>query len=48
MFDLKGKSAIITGAASGIGAAAARKFHELGANVTITDVQVEPGEALAA
>lgn len=48
MFDLKGKSAIITGAASGIGAAAARMFHELGANVTITDVQVEAGEALAA
>lgn len=48
MFDLKGKSAIITGAASGIGAAAAHMFHELGANVTIIDVQVEPGEALAA
>lgn len=47
MFDLKGKVAIITGGASGIGAAAVRMFHQLGAKVTIGDIQVEEGEALA-
>jgi 3alpha(or 20beta)-hydroxysteroid dehydrogenase len=47
MFDLQGKVAIITGAASGIGAAAARTFQQLGASVTIGDIQVEAGEALA-
>lgn len=35
---LKGKVAIITGAGSGIGAAAARLFHEEGARVVLADV----------
>lgn len=48
MFDLTGKVAIITGAASGMGASGARIFHKLGASVTISDINVEAGEALAA
>ncbi|WP_340318370.1 glucose 1-dehydrogenase [Rhizorhabdus argentea] len=47
MFDLQGKVAIITGGASGIGAAAVRMFQQLGAYVTIGDIQEEAGEALA-
>ena len=48
MFDLNGKIAIITGGASGIGAAAVRTFHQMGARVTIGDIQTEAAEALAA
>ncbi len=47
MFDLKGKVAIITGGSSGIGASAVSMFHQLGAKVTIGDIQAEQGEALA-
>lgn len=47
MYDLDGKVAIITGGASGIGAAAVRLFSGLGACVTIGDIQNELGEALA-
>ena len=35
---MKNKSIIITGAASGMGAASARKFSKSGANVTIVDI----------
>lgn len=35
---LDGKVAIVTGAASGIGAASARRFHEEGAKVVLADV----------
>jgi NAD(P)-dependent dehydrogenase (short-subunit alcohol dehydrogenase family) len=45
---LGGKAAFVTGAASGIGAAAAKAFAEAGAAVLLADVQAEPGEALAA
>ena len=38
---MKNKSIIITGAASGMGAAAARKFSKSGANVTIVDINKE-------
>jgi NAD(P)-dependent dehydrogenase (short-subunit alcohol dehydrogenase family) len=45
---LKGKVAAITGAASGIGAATARKFAAHGCRVVIGDIQQKEGEALAA
>ncbi len=47
MSRLEGRTAIITGGASGIGAASARLFVEEGARVMIADTQQERGEALA-
>ena len=44
---LDNKTALITGGASGIGAAAARRFVAEGANVVITDRDTENGRALA-
>ncbi len=38
---------IVTGGASGLGAATARRLAGAGANVTIADVQAEKGQALA-
>lgn len=48
MADLKGKTALITGAASGIGLASVETFVEQGARVLAADVQVEKGQALEA
>ncbi|CAN6206389.1 unnamed protein product [Urochloa humidicola] len=45
---LTGKVAVITGAASGIGAATAREFVRNGAKVVLADVQDDLGRALAA
>jgi NAD(P)-dependent dehydrogenase (short-subunit alcohol dehydrogenase family) len=45
---VEGKVAVITGAASGIGAATARRFVDEGAQVVVADLQVEAGKALAA
>ena len=44
---LKDKVALITGAASGIGAGTARLFHAEGARVVLSDMQEGPGGALA-
>jgi 3alpha(or 20beta)-hydroxysteroid dehydrogenase len=46
--DLNGKAVLITGAASGIGAATARAMAAQGANVAICDVDTERGEKVAA
>ena len=48
MFDLTGKTALVTGATGGIGAAIARTFHKQGATVAISGRQVDKLEALAA
>ena len=45
---LEGRTTIITGGASGIGAATVRRFVDEGARVTIADRDEEQGEALAA
>jgi NAD(P)-dependent dehydrogenase (short-subunit alcohol dehydrogenase family) len=45
---LDGKVAVITGAASGIGAATAKIYAEQGARIVLGDIQDEAGEALAA
>ncbi|MCA9648538.1 MAG: glucose 1-dehydrogenase [Myxococcales bacterium] len=47
MGRLDGKLALVTGAASGIGAECARTFVREGATVLLTDVQDEAGRALA-
>ena len=48
MFDLTGKSALVTGASGGIGADIARVLHSAGATVGLSGTRVEPLEALAA
>ncbi len=47
MNKLKNKTAIITGAANGIGLAAARGFSAEGASVVLADIDVENGENAA-
>ncbi len=44
---LYGKTALITGAASGIGAAAVQVFSEYGANVVLADLNEDDGHRLA-
>lgn len=48
MFDLTGKSALVTGASGGIGGAIAKALHGAGANVGLSGTRTEPLEALAA
>jgi NAD(P)-dependent dehydrogenase (short-subunit alcohol dehydrogenase family) len=45
--EINGASAIVTGGASGIGAAAARRLAAKGATVVVADLQADKGEALA-
>lgn len=47
MFDLEGKTALVTGASGGIGADIARALHQAGATVGLSGTRVEPLEALA-
>ncbi|GAA6179046.1 MULTISPECIES: 3-oxoacyl-[acyl-carrier-protein] reductase [unclassified Shimia] len=47
MFDLTGKTALVTGASGGIGGAIAKALHEAGATVGLSGTRVEPLEALA-
>ncbi|MEM6534246.1 MAG: 3-oxoacyl-[acyl-carrier-protein] reductase [Pseudomonadota bacterium] len=48
MFDLSGKTALVTGATGGIGEAIARGMHGAGAEVILSGRRVEKLEALAA
>jgi 3-oxoacyl-[acyl-carrier protein] reductase len=47
MFDLTGKSALVTGASGGIGAEIARALHRAGATVALSGTRLEPLAALA-
>lgn len=48
MFDLSGRTALVTGASGGIGGAIARGLHAQGATVALSGTRVAPLEALAA
>lgn len=48
MFSLQGKTALITGAASGIGASLARTYAGAGARILVADLDARGAEALAA
>lgn len=48
MFNIKGKTALVTGASGGIGGAIAKALHGAGATVALSGTRVEPLKALAA
>ncbi|HEX7035251.1 MAG TPA: 3-hydroxyacyl-CoA dehydrogenase [Pseudomonadales bacterium] len=45
--DINGKTAVITGGASGLGEATTRKLHSMGAKIAIFDLQEDKGKAIA-
>jgi NAD(P)-dependent dehydrogenase (short-subunit alcohol dehydrogenase family) len=47
-FDLTGQTAIVTGAATGIGEAIARRLAGAGATVVVADLDIEGGQQVAA
>lgn len=47
MFDLTGKTALVTGASGGIGSAVAKTLHAQGATVALSGTRVEALEAVA-
>ncbi len=47
MFDLSGKTALVTGATGGLGGAIAKALHAQGATVTLSGTRLEALEALA-
>ena len=47
MFDLSGKTALVTGASGGIGRAIAEKLHAQGAHVVLSGTRQEALDALA-
>ena len=47
-FDLTGQTAIVTGAATGIGEAIARRLAGAGATVVVADLDLEGGKQVAA
>jgi len=48
MFNIEGKTALVTGASGGIGGAIAKALHGAGATVALSGTRVEPLKALAA
>ena len=48
MFDLSGKTALVTGATGGLGGAIARAFHAQGAQVVLSGTRAEALESLKA
>ncbi len=44
---IEGKTAVVTGGASGLGAGTVKRLHRLGANIVIADLNEETGTALA-